>query len=412
MTTPDTPSHQAHLTAVLDPIAPGSRYDFVEIESSPIAIELPWARVSRFIKSAVSAIVACIKSQWKIAIALLVVVVIAELSLRAAMPGLMGRIYTPTQTAGHPIDMNAQGFRGDQVQIPKPVGTTRILALGDSVTFGTGIDVHDAWPAQLQNILSSDQHPVQVINTGLPALDLGQINLELSTRWRTFEPDQIVLEVSGNMVSFAYARRDRETIKPPKQAERAQTPVEPSPTIKDRVKELYASLAFPGALTIGMEHLKFGFGLESHAINPEFHVGVMLAHGYRQSDLDAQAAQDAWTIFGSQLKSLKDSADSMGVPMTVVYAPPRFSIGDERSDNLKWVNKDRLTIDPSQRLESMCNELNIAFIDPTRSLREASKPVYSISDYTHFEPSGHHAIAELIAGLIADSIQIDAPTEP
>lgn len=408
MTRPDTPSHQEHLNAVLEPIAPGSRYDFVEIESIPIAIELPWARVSRFIKSAIHALGACVKSQWKIAIALLVFVVIAEFSLRTMMPGLMGRIYTPTQTAGHPIAMNAQGFRGDQVNIPKPIGTTRILALGDSVTFGTGIDVHDAWPARLQKILSTDQHPVQVINTGLPALDLGQINLELTTRWREFEPDQIVLVVSGNMVSFAYARRDRQTIKPPKHAERAQTPDEPSLTIKERAKEMYASLALPGSLTIAMEHLKFGFGLESHAINPEFPVGVMLAHGYRQTDLDEQVAQDAWSIFEAQLEVLNKTAISMNVSMIVVYSSPRFATSDERSDNLKWVNKDRLTIDPSQRLQEMCNELDIEYIDPTLALREAPKPVYSISDYTHFEPSGHHAIAE----LIANSIKNAATTSP
>lgn len=405
--TPQQPEQQ-HIDAVLEPVTPGSQYDFVEISFEPIPYDSPWARFGPTSARAIALIKQGLRSQWKFVVLFFVCLLLIEGVARTIEPRFLHRIYSRTMTGGHPIDMNEQGFRGNPVAMPKPAGTTRILALGDSVTFGSGIAWQDAWPSQLESMLNesapkaSESGQFDVINAGLPALDLGQIELEYTTRWSALAPDRAVVMVTGNMVSFAYARRNREavTIRNPK--EREPTPPDPEPNIKDTIKDMYFSLALPGVFTMGMEHLKFAIGLERHDVDPHFPTGVMLAHGYIQNGIESDQIEEAWSLFDAQLESLVHTIEADGIEVTVIYSPPRFLLSDRRIDNLKWVDKDRLTIDPAQRIEEMCSSLGIEFINPLQALRTTPSPVYMLSDYTHFDTNGHHTIAQLVADSISD----------
>src|SRR5207244_4088085 len=42
---------------------------------------------------------------------------------------------------GVPVAINSLGLRGDEISVPKPPRTVRIVAVGDSITFGYGIPV-------------------------------------------------------------------------------------------------------------------------------------------------------------------------------------------------------------------------------------------------------------------------------
>ena len=149
-----------------------------------------------------------------------------------------------------------------------------------------------------------------------------------------------------------------------------------------------------------MEHLKFAIGLEHHDVNPDFPTGAMLAHGYTQNGIETDQIELAWALFRSQLESLVETLQSDGIPVIVIYSPPRFLLSDHRIDNLKWVDTDRFTTDPVDRIEKICASLNIEFINPLPALRETSRPIYILSDYTHFDHNGHHTLAQLIAQSI------------
>lgn len=397
MGTDQDQSHTQHVDAVLEPITPSSRYDYVEIEQEPIGFAQPfglapsafarWSRVCRLFAT-----------RFWILIALVVALMVAvELTLRFIEPRLLNRVYNASLTGGHPIAMNEQGFRGEPVQIPKPEGTVRILALGDSVTMGTGIAPSDTWAAQLQARLDSPDQPIEVINTGLQALDLAQIELELRTRWTQLQPDRAVLVVSGNMISFAIAREDRDAVEPPNPKARAKTKPIAESGVKSKLMGVYKNVAIPNALLIGTEHFKYAIGLEDHRYDPGFPVGVMLAHGYVQDGSAPSRLEDAYELVRDQIATLQSTADELGLTMTVAYAPPRFSLDDSIGNNLKFVDRDRLGADPIGRIRDICSELGLVFIDPSDALRSAPAPVYVLSDYTHYAPSGHGAIAQAIA---------------
>jgi len=61
---------------------------------------------------------------------------------------------------------NAQGFRGPEVAWDKPEGTFRILAVGDSYTWGDGVGDGDVWLRKLERDLDACG-PVEVINAGI-----------------------------------------------------------------------------------------------------------------------------------------------------------------------------------------------------------------------------------------------------
>ena len=69
------------------------------------------------------------------------------------------------------VRTNSAGFRDTEHAIPKPPGVFRIVALGDSFTFGTGARFEETYLARLERLLNRRQggHPtVEIVKAGLP----------------------------------------------------------------------------------------------------------------------------------------------------------------------------------------------------------------------------------------------------
>ena len=84
---------------------------------------------------------------------------------------------------------------------PAPGATvvTRILAVGDSITDGYGLDRTEAWPALLQQrILQETKRKIHIVNAGTPgatsAFGIRTIRFHIKRR----RPDLIVLALGGN----------------------------------------------------------------------------------------------------------------------------------------------------------------------------------------------------------------------
>jgi lysophospholipase L1-like esterase len=65
------------------------------------------------------------------------------------------------------VKFNSLGFRDLPFTLEKKPGEFRILAVGDSFTFGSGVQVADTWPQQLEGLLRAERkEPIEVINAG------------------------------------------------------------------------------------------------------------------------------------------------------------------------------------------------------------------------------------------------------
>lgn len=95
------------------------------------------------------------------------------------------------------VSTNSIGIRNPEIPIVKLAGGYRILALGDSHTFGYGVEDDQSWPRKLEAKLRlsplSKQRSFEVINAGIAGLSLAQEVQFLRERLLHLHPDLIVL---------------------------------------------------------------------------------------------------------------------------------------------------------------------------------------------------------------------------
>jgi len=79
-------------------------------------------------------------------------------------PGLKYAQVVPPERDG------VRGWVAGMTPPPRKAGTKRVLAVGDSLTWGLGVTLQEAWPAELEGLLSN----VEVFNLGMCGYDAEQ----------------------------------------------------------------------------------------------------------------------------------------------------------------------------------------------------------------------------------------------
>lgn len=131
----------------------------------------------------------------------------------SATPGLRYELVPGARGTFRQMDVsvNALGMRGPEVDAAKPAGTTRVVAMGDSVTFGWDVRAEDAWPAQLERELrarvefdrgarapESSTDRVEVLNCGVSGYGTRDEAIALDRRVDELAPDVVVLAYFWN----------------------------------------------------------------------------------------------------------------------------------------------------------------------------------------------------------------------
>jgi hypothetical protein len=91
----------------------------------------------------------------------------------------------------HFVTINQQGFRCSNKEISRH-STVRVLALGDSYTFGSGVADSETFCAQLER-LSAGQ--LRVINAGVPGWGIFQMEIRLCRVIGTVKPDYVLITI-------------------------------------------------------------------------------------------------------------------------------------------------------------------------------------------------------------------------
>jgi len=93
------------------------------------------------------------------------------------------------------ISINSKGFRGREIPAEKG-DTYRIVALGESTTFGVTLNAEDRpWPVLLEQMIRErlkPRRPVEVINAGIPGYRIDQNLHRLPTDILPLKPDMII----------------------------------------------------------------------------------------------------------------------------------------------------------------------------------------------------------------------------
>jgi len=90
-------------------------------------------------------------------------------------------------------------FAPDRASSWRPEAKNRILCVGDSHTWGSGVEREEAYPAQLQ-IFLDEQEPgaYSVINLGLPGLSTTQLRRRVPDWLSRYQPDLMIIWAGAN----------------------------------------------------------------------------------------------------------------------------------------------------------------------------------------------------------------------
>jgi lysophospholipase L1-like esterase len=151
---------------------------------------------------------------WRLFISLLIMLTIGEIGLRivglgypyesepdsyvavadpdvlfAPRPGFRGF------SEGTQVAISAQGLRDREYGSTAPANTTRLLILGDSVTFGAGVLAAETFSKQLETRLnaSGNGRTFEVVNTGVIGYNTIQERARLEQIGLGLQPDLVVL---------------------------------------------------------------------------------------------------------------------------------------------------------------------------------------------------------------------------
>jgi hypothetical protein len=104
-----------------------------------------------------------------------------------------GATYRSVDSQGHfsyNIRINSLGLRERPISLVKTAGKRRVLLIGDSVTFGTGVDAGWRFSDFIQRALKDD---IEVINAGVPGWGTDQELIYYESFGRRLDPDIVVV---------------------------------------------------------------------------------------------------------------------------------------------------------------------------------------------------------------------------
>jgi lysophospholipase L1-like esterase len=106
--------------------------------------------------------------------------------------------------------VNPEGYRGPAVSDVRDPSVLRILSLGDSTTYGVGVESDQTYSAFLEGMLNDQSCRAEVINAGVPSYTSEQGVAALRLRWQFYRPDLITTYFGNNDSSRVLTRPDRE----------------------------------------------------------------------------------------------------------------------------------------------------------------------------------------------------------
>lgn len=93
----------------------------------------------------------------------------------------------------------ARGVLQRRPDLWRPGAAVRVLLLGDSIPFGSGVEAEQAFPARLQ-LLLDERAPgrFSIINLAVPGMNTAQVRRRLASRVARYDPNVVIAMVGAN----------------------------------------------------------------------------------------------------------------------------------------------------------------------------------------------------------------------
>lgn len=133
-----------------------------------------------------------------------------------AAPDSYSLLYPPHMVADYEtnefkftVKTNAYGLRGPDFDAQKR-HAIRVLALGDSFTFGWGVNAEETWIRRLEHQLRAEGLDIEILNLGAPGASPPLYSRYLSHAIHVLKPDYVLINLlQGDDIEQTYARGDK-----------------------------------------------------------------------------------------------------------------------------------------------------------------------------------------------------------
>ncbi len=317
------------------------------------------------------------------------------------------------------VKINSLGMRDADVPSTKHDGTRRILIIGDSIAFGTGVDAERRFSDFLRRALERDG--VEVFNAGVCGWGNDQELIHYEGLGRRLHPDIVVLtmtianDVLNNGLDHLFlgsAPKPRFILEGDSLLLHPD-PLSPlKPTLTDRTRSLFRKsrtllfvkrridvIIYQQRVAEELTHHELGFGKEELEKN--------CSHWSVYETTYLPRFEQAWRVTEAILARFAELCREDGVDLIVFAYPLKVEVDEEwRGRLLKKYEIDPGLFDfskPYRRLEAICDKQGVTFCYPLGTFKSASesRALYFEKD-SHPNAYGHALAAQVLLGLLQD----------
>ena len=306
----------------------------------------------------------------------------------------------------HEIRINAAGLRDRDIDDARPSGKRRILCLGDSFTWGMGVEAGETWPKVLERALPT----AEALNAGVNGWGTSQEFLWLRREGLTYRPDAVVVgfyvnDFSDNSDEYAGPyRRPYFVLEAGRLVLKNVPVVQPDGTRgRPRRAWLQNRSSLVRLATFGLDWFRRGF-VERTDLSP------LRRGGWPAPTADPSSGEPpARDVTQALLQQIDRTCRDSGAVFAVLLVPTKRQVRPSSGAGPQAA-ADAAAYDVAR---AICRDLGIPAVDPLDDLKAAERqgtPGYHRMDM-HWNAEGHRLAGEQLARQLGPLLP-PAPVSP
>lgn len=314
-------------------------------------------------------------------------------------------LYEPIPLVG---EHNELGLRGPAPSPNKPPGVVRIALVGDSVTYGSGVEADQVLSAALQRRFDQSGHRVEIVNAGVRGFTTYNEVRWLRDRILALEPDLVVLQTCMNDIAnpaWHWNKKSSVELVPPVEAfpDPAQRTI-PVPEWSFLSSPLSYSMLFTTGYMIY---------LKGQQRTLEIDIGVTQNGRFWPTYITAEAdstllpltdyTSQEWGWLRAQLDLAHSVSASRGIPLLLLVVPLAYEL------------EAGYPLQPEAGFMRYCNEKGLRCLNLRETFKgrradelfimNSGKHLPTLPDVWHLSPAGHAAAADALYELLVPEVR-------
>jgi len=275
------------------------------------------------------------------------------------------------------VKTNSDGFRDDEYVHNKPENIKRVVSLGDSFTWGWGVENDEVYMQVAESLLDG----VEFINMGQNGYGTGQELLLFAGSGKSYSPDLVTLGFVDNDLTDNVAGRGKPLFDL-NDGHLEVSGVSETESLEIRIKSFFVKNSYLFVLA-NYGYQRFERWLKQLGSSRSSNRGAVTSRYERYLKTASTEQSRQWKIFEKLILKLKeDSGDNL----MIIYIPHRIEVEYDTDGYKQIVSSEIYDVDVMrERIKRLCEERDIIFLSLTERFRES----YKAGSKLYFDHDGH-----------------------